>query len=254
MRQPHVVSLRYLLKVEEWAEFSDPSPVEVCTASFYLRLDNNLVTVWMKEHHSTTDSAREKVEEYLRRWEISSALQSGRRPLMRFECIRVEMRDLEEPYSSKSYKPVEASVHIGGNRVHRKNRYPDPPEDFALTTEVEVMWTLYDNYLQGRERLLPMAYTCFSWITRHTGGVKAAAERYRVSKNVLTRLSSLSSRGGKGVEARKMDNDEERTDLTSEQRRWVEAAVRALIKRAGQYAVDPNKAWPPINNANLPPL
>lgn len=253
MRQPHVVGLRYLLKAEEWAEFSDPSPVEVCTASFYLRLDSNLVTVWMKEHHSTTDTAREKVEEYLRRWEISSALQSGRRPLMRFECTQVEILDLEEPYSSESYRPVGASVHIGGNKVHRENRYPDPPEDFALSTEVEVMWTLYDNYLQGRERLLPMTYTCVSWIT-HPDGIKAAAERYKVSINVLSLLKKQSSRSGKGVEARKMDNNERRQDLTSKERRWIEAAVRALIKRAGQYAADPKKAWPEITNSNLPPL
>ena len=160
MRYPHVVGLAYSLKAEDRAKFSDPSPVEVDTDSFYIRLDNNLVTVWMKEHHSTSDSAREKVEEYLRRWEILSALQSSRRPLMRFECIRVEILDLEDPFSSTRTKPVGSSVDIHGSRVHRESRYPDPPEDFTLSTEVEVMWALYDNYLQDRERLLTMAYTC----------------------------------------------------------------------------------------------
>jgi hypothetical protein len=254
MRYPHVVGLAYLLKAEDWAEFSDPPPVEVCTNSFFIRLDNDLITVWMQEHHSTSNSAREKVEEYLRRWEILSALQGSRRPLMRFECIRVEILDLEDPFSFTRTKPVGSSVNIGGNRVHRERRYPDPPEDFALSTEVKVMWTLYDNYLQGRERLLPMAYTCFTWIKRHPGGLKAAAKRYRVSKNVLEQLSKLSSRSGKGVEARKIDNDERRQDLTLEERRWVEAAIRALILRAGQYAADPKKAWPQITNSDLPPL
>jgi hypothetical protein len=254
MKYPQVVGLEYSLKAEERVEFSDPPPVEVCTSSFYIHLNNDLLTVRMKEHHSTLDSAREQVEEYLRRWEILSALQSRRRPLMRFECILVEILDLEDPYSSESYKPVAGSVHIGGNKVHRDKRYPDPPEDFALSTEVKVMWTLYDNYLQGRERLLPMAYTCFTWIKRHPGGLKAAAKRYRVSKNVLEQLSKLSSRSGKGVEARKIDNDERRQDLTLEERRWVEAAIRALIRRTGQYAADPKKAWPQITNSDLPPL
>jgi|SRR5215212_545180 len=174
---------------------------------------------------------------------------------MRFECIRVEILDLEDPFSSTRTKPVGSSVHIGGNRVHRERQYPDPPEDFALSTEVEVMWTLYERYLHGRERLLPMANTCFTWITRHPGSTDEAAKRYSVSKQVLKRLSFLSSRAGKGVEARKMDNSEQqRQALTSEQRRWVEAAVRALIKRAGQYAADPKKAWPEITNSDLPPL
>jgi hexokinase len=51
-----------------------------------------------------------------------------------------------------------------------------------------------------------------------------------------------------------MDKAQQRQALTLKQREWLEAAVRALIKRAGQYAADPNKAWPEITNSDLPPL
>jgi hypothetical protein len=72
---PHVAGLWYRLKADELVDFSNPQPVERHTNAFYLRLEETVLTVWMKEHHATENSARERVERYLRSWEISAALQ-----------------------------------------------------------------------------------------------------------------------------------------------------------------------------------
>jgi hypothetical protein len=248
MNYPHVAGLRYRFIPEEWARFFDPAPVERHTPSFYLRLDGDLVTVWMKEHHCAGDSARKKVEDYLRRWEVLSALQHNGRRLMHFECKRVEVLDLEDPFSCKRTSPLEVSFEARWAYMRSHDQYPALPDDFDFTADVEVMWTLYDRYIEGRERLLTMAYTCLTWLQyRVAGNNEKVAQEYNVNQEVLDHLGKLSSTLGAGAEARKKKRSESQgRDPTPKERLWLEATVRILIKRAGEYAADPKRAWPEI--------
>ena len=77
MDEPRVVSLRYSLQVSDTLEFQNPPPIERETAALKLRLEAGVATAWLKEHHWSPDSARVVVEKYLRRWELSAALQYG---------------------------------------------------------------------------------------------------------------------------------------------------------------------------------
>ena len=255
MGHPHVVGLRYRFIPEAWAQFPDPARLEQDTPSFYLRLDGDLVTVWMKEHHSTGDSAREKVEGYLRRWEVLSALQHNGRRLMHFECKSVEVLDLEEPFSCKRTSPLDVSFEFGWAVMRSHDRYPDLPNDFALSEDVEVMWTLYDRYIEDHERLLTMAYTCLTWLQyRVAGNNKKVAQKYNVAEEILDDLGELSSTLGAGVQARKMKRGESQgRHPTPEEKTWIEAAVRILIKRAGEYAADPDREWPKITKKDVLP-
>jgi hypothetical protein len=135
-----------------------------------------------------------------------------------------------------------------------EERYPDPQEDFAVSLDVEVMWTLYEGYLQGRDRLLPMAYTCLTRFTYGAGRDNEAARRYRVSRKVLKELGRLSSTSGDEMTARKWVPGHVPQPLTDRETEWVEAAIKLLIYRAGQYASDPDGEWPKITMNHLPEL
>src|SRR5262249_42884221 len=75
MRDPHVESLRYHLEVDEaYGRIENPPPLEHETDAYRMRLDDGVLTVEMKEHHATLDSARRRVENDLKAWELDAAL------------------------------------------------------------------------------------------------------------------------------------------------------------------------------------
>ncbi len=75
MRDPHVECLSYRLTVDEtYGRFENPSPLEHETDVYRMRLEGGVLTVEMKEHHATVESAKERVENDLRAWELDAAL------------------------------------------------------------------------------------------------------------------------------------------------------------------------------------
>jgi len=96
LRDPHVVELRYRLVLSGDDEFRDPPPVERERDAFSVRLAGGLLTVTMKEHHSTIDSARARVDPFVQSWEISAALQSRRRQVS-FEYEDADVIDRDPP-------------------------------------------------------------------------------------------------------------------------------------------------------------
>jgi hypothetical protein len=264
MRHPHIARLRYRLEpIDDTSEFDNPPAVERQTDAFYMRLDDEIVQFSMREHHETEANARERVEMYLRGWEISAALQYGGRPEFRFVFEDAEILDLDPPPPPLAPPPgtpqtvhlSAAAVAVGAAsatiRVTRRS-YPRPPDDFELSEDVGVMWSLYDSYRQGHDRLLPMAYTCLSRLEYAAGGRKQTAQRYRVDKKVLDKLGELTSTLGTGVEARKLDRRSKDRAPTAAEKLWIETVVRLLIRRAGEVAHDAQGSWPMITMGNLP--
>lgn len=260
MRYPHVARLRYRLETaDEMSGFADPPPVERQTEAFYMRLDDNVVWFSMREHHETEASARERVEPYLRSWEISAALDYGGRPEVRFVFEQAEILDLDPPPPG-SPQTVQLSSVMGATsamsatlRVDRGS-YPNPPDNFALSEDVEVLWSLYDSYRQGRDRLLPMAYSCLNRLIYRAGSLEQAANQYHVSQRVLRTLSELTSTLGVGAEARKLGKGSKNRAPTPAEKTWIEAVVRVLIRRAAEAAHDRHKAWPVVTMDHLPKL
>ena len=78
MNDPHVEWLRYRLELGRSLHFIDPLMLEHETEHFSLQLDaEKKLKVTMKEHHASTDSARERVQPLLRAWELDNALKYG---------------------------------------------------------------------------------------------------------------------------------------------------------------------------------
>jgi hypothetical protein len=253
-RDPHVVSLRYRIERSEGVTFGDDTgPIERELDAFRLSVTHETATAHMKEHHATERGAREVVEGYLRPWEIYEAV----RPMgtgVKFSFEEAEVVDRDPP---RIYATARVTPRIGSAaraEVVRELRLPDLPETFAMSSGVEVMWTLYEGYLQGRDRLLPMAYTCLTRFRYGSGGNQEVASRYHVDINVLKELGRLSTTSGDETTARKWDSRHAHQPLTDREKEWVEDAVKLLIYRAGQYASDPDGEWPEITMKDLPQL
>lgn len=116
-----------------------------------------------------------------------------------------------------------------------RGAYPTIPADFIATPDVELLWTRYKMYLQGRDQLLSMAYFCLSYIEGIAGGRRIdASNKYGVNRDDLNRLGELTSARGDKLSARKGVRNNF-LPLTDEDTLWVEGFVKLLIRRIGEY-------------------
>ena len=210
MRDPHVVELRYRLVLSGDDEFRDPPPVERERDAFSMRLADDLLTVTMKEHHPTIDSARARVDPFVQSWEISAALQSRRRQV--------------------SFELSLPTLFTPRVRVLR-NSYPAPPDAFVSSSDVRLMWIRYEQYLEGHEPLPAMAYHCLAIVERSIrsfgGNRRSASRHYGIDNRILNKLGELTANYGDENSARKADP---KRPLTSRGEHWIREAVLVLIR------------------------
>src|SRR5262249_16936821 len=153
--------------------------------------------------------------------------------LLEYETAEIIDRDPEGKNPSCTVMPrvlmvgaAVLNVTVSGTR----NAYPDPPDRFRLTPDVDTLWYRYQMFLDGREPVQSMAYFARSLIEGSTGltgrgGARNEAERiYNVERAILKNLGKLTSAYGSPREARKMDAGATRTPLTELQKRWMEEA------------------------------
>lgn len=255
MRDPHVVELRYRLVLSGDDEFRDPPPVERERDAFSMRLADDLLTVTMKEHHPTIESARARVEPFVQSWEISAALQYRRRQVsFEYKDADVIDRDPTPPGGLQIINPstmvVPATLFSPILTVlHRE--YPSPPDAFVSSPDVQLMWVRYEQYLNGKEPLPSMAYFCLTVVAPADISRKDVSGLYNISLPILNTLSKLTSTRGDGTNARKAHNLE---PLTSREEQWIREAVILLIRRLGEHAAAPDTPKQMITMADLPSL
>jgi len=264
MRDPHVKSLRYRVLSSEDVTFDQPPPVEWDTDDFHMILEDNVATFEMQRHYPSEEAAREAVEPNLRRWQLEAALRSNRVEIQfDFDAAEITDRDPPPPGSTQviAVTAIGSAEMFGAVKVHvTRNHYPDPPGNFAVSPDVESMWSRYQQYLDGREPLASMAYFCLTAVEGSTGIPRGArpeaSRRYRISERVLSKLGDLTSNVGSERTARKLPPPTGRRDHTGQEIAWIEAAVKALIRRMGEYAYDPTHTWPQVTmkDQDLPPL
>jgi len=268
VNDPHVEELLYHIETGDKLTFQDPLPVEDETAAFRLILEDGVVTLSMQEHHATEESARQAVEGYLRAWELDVALQYDSSAL-RFVFDRSSILDRDPPPPPPPGTPetveivgISGSESVGSVEllVHQ-TAYPQPPRDFVADTDARTMWEQYERYKQGRDRLLPMAYSCLTRLEYRAlyhpakGNIRKRVEiMYRVDRRVLDKLGELATNLGDEAEVRKLTSESQLRAPTAQEAQWIEAALRLLIRRAGQYAADPQREWPHLTMKDLPEL
>ena len=257
MRDPHVESLRYLLRPSEDVTFDQPPPIEWDTDDFHMRLENGVAIFEMRRHYPSKEAAQQAVEAYLRTWEIDAALGSNRAEI-HFDFDSAEIIDRDPPPPGTTQVICAGSIVATGklSMVVTRARYPDIPSNFVLSPDVESIWNRYQGYLDGRELLTTMGYFCLTVVEASTGkksGRRSAASKdYSIEDGVLNKLGYLSSEVGNVGTARKMPRVPR--DHTPQETAWIEAAVKKLIRRMGEYAYDQNFDWPQITMKNLPEL
>ncbi len=268
MNDPHVESLTYRLEIDETLEFVDPPLLEKENADLRLRLAEDSLTVWPKAHYASEEEAKLAIEPYLRAWEAFEAIRCVGRRQVRFVFVFPHVIDRDPPPPG-SPQVVQLSGSIVGSSsmvgvptvISQESRYPEPPEGFVASPEVEFMLGRYEQYLRGREPLLAMAYACLTRIeheARHTRGGgnlrRKAALEYGVDEGVLRKLGYLTTFLGDEMGARKVAAQSENRPPKNSERRWIEGCVLVLIRRAGEQAADPQRQLPQINMADLPRL
>jgi len=255
-----VESLVYQVKSVESVVYENPPPVEVDTEKWKGCLKNGVLTCHMKVHYSSVAEAREEVERYLRAWEIDAAITHGRGSLkfVYQDAVMVSLASKGEDDAriclvAHDVVTVRAVVKI---TVKQKN-YPSPPRLFELSPDVQALWTRYEGCLDGKEPLLSMAYWCLSMIevSYGQGNREAAARTLNVDSQVLSTLGRLTSTKGDSAVGRKVPKRGELHALSGAEGTWIEAVIKKLIRRAGEYAgCDDNRALTRVSMQDFPPL
>lgn len=194
MNDPHVATLTYRVLESQSLEFSNPPDVLVDTADFKGRLSASSLTLEPKQHYESEADIRPIADAFVRAWEINAGLDYGW-PHFRF---RFEGSQVIDRQPSPKALAVHLSTHLYVSvDVHAKLtglNYPDPPQKFCLTPEVETMWDRFCRYADGQEPLLSMAYFCLTLLER--GNRSEAAQHYAIHIDVLRKLGELTSTSG----------------------------------------------------------
>lgn len=255
MRDPHVVSLLYRAISAASTAFDHPPPVESETDAFQIRLADGVIKFEVKKHCASEQEARNLVEPYLRAWEIGSALRFGYRIIwFEFKSATVIDRDPSPP-TSRLTNIVGSIPHLSditGTVI--LSHYPSLPDKLVASPDVETMWSRFESYRAGRESLAAMGYLCLTVLGTSAGGRKKAAKQYRVNLEVLSKLGFLTSEIGDAHTARKVPSNGQFRPHTEAEVLWIEAVVSRLIRRAGEWAYDPNAMRPEIRMVDLPSL
>jgi hypothetical protein len=197
----------------------------------------------MREHFPAVKEARRVVEDFLRSWEIKTALELGRGEIrFQFEDSHVIDRNPPPPGSPKVVK-LSGTVVMTSNLsaiLHvTRRKYPDPPTVFTVTPDVETLWQRYNNYLDEKEPLPSMAYFCLTLIENKAGRKnkrKLAEKLFRIEKPILDRLGDLTANKGNAETARKFSEKGSITELNEKEKKWIEAVVKIFIQRMGELA------------------
>lgn len=129
--------------------------------------------------------------------------------------------------------------------------YPKPPVRISHDPDVELMFEVYRQYHAKRRMLPDAAYCCLTFLQGKSGGRKAAVSLFRIDLEVLQTLADLTHEKG-GAEARKAAGMGD--GFSPNERNWIEAAMKLLIRRAAETAHDPAAPLPQITMRDLPNL
>ena len=177
---------------------------------------------------------------------------------MKFEFENAEIIDRDPPSvePGRTVFAVDAGFYAVAGMSAKlsltRSTYPEPPPRFVASPDVDTLWHRYQEYKDEREPLAGMAYFCLSWIRNQAGGQDQAATEYAVAREVLRELGRLTSTVGDKRTARKAPS--ELRPYTPQEEAWIEAAVRALIRRVGEWAAGSDTPLRQITMADLPTL
>ena len=94
-----------------------------------------------------------------------------------------------------------------------------------------------------------MAQFLLTVLEAAAGNRSAASQRYGISNRVLDRVGVLCDSKG-GDDARKAKGRDH--PLTQQEKQFLEEVVRAMIRRAAEFAHDPDVSFVPLTASDFP--
>ena len=271
MRDPHVKTLNYRLVVDtERLVPKNPPVLKLTYEDFDLSLEGNLLVVAMKRHFGSQNDARNHLAPFLRAWILASSLEWNKE-LMQFEFEGSEIIDRDPPppepgvtvgIGHGSVTLSAAAVGRASPAKHTCSEYPPPPSNFTASPDVELMWTRFGLFREGRDTLLALGYFCLTVLENHVRTLprnnlrEKVAKEFRIDLGILNKLGEWTSERGAPEEARKVGPKATGVPLSSSENKWVREVVKVLIRRVGEYDHDPAAAanLPQITMATLPSI
>ena len=252
MTDPHVSSLRYVIKCEDGYAFDNPPMVLVSMPQFDGVLENGIFTATLMQHYGNVPEARTAVDAYLRSWEIKAGV-SRAAEIFRFFFQSANVVDRAPPVPGSLHAAAICEVVCAADLCTTSLTmavYPPPPIDFIANELVEMLWYRYSLYLNRREPIFGMAYFCYTCIKKTCSKDNNTAMKFKVSQVVLRKLSELSTKLGDKTNARKLTSDLRLP--TQNEINWLGETVRSLIQQIGMVSagVQPSE----LTMANLPSI
>ena len=258
MNDPHVVALFYDIKHSKSFDYSKADPLEREAKDFTIKIANDKACFTMTAHYSTKEEALKAVQEYIQVWEFDAALQRGPNAFT-LEFSHPQIEDRKPPIPgivSLSARPTTWSWSVSKPRIVVSSPYPSPPSSgLKLSPNVQSMYDRFLGYLSGREPLPSMAYFCLTMLrySIRSNGKEATDQEtsahYRIEQHVISKTVKLSTNSG-GSQARKASGFKQ--ELTPENTRFLQKAVKAIIRRAAEVEYGPVNGLPEIKLADLP--
>ncbi len=257
MNDPHVIALNYRIDHGDTIDYSHAEPLDREEPGFRLTVAEAKVRFELKEHYATEEQAREAVAEYIRVWEFDATLEYGSSDTFRLVFENPEIIDRKPTpgrMSIAAYIPA-PSASLAVSVLTRPPAYPEPRSDIALNPDARTMHQRYLGYRGGREPLASMANFCLTVLEASTRRPKrkrpAAAELYNVDERILDKIGELSAHRG-GAAARKAAGI--RTEFSSQERHFLDQALKVIIRRVAQRERMADAELPRISWSDLPPI
>jgi len=262
MNNPHVKALYYRVVVGKDVNYNNAPPLSETTDEFEISLDGKTAVFEMKQHYSTADEAKAVVEQYVQAWDILIGLEQDPGDLQ-LVFGHADIIDRSPDTSDKNVVNLQGhvSVHVilsdSFSSHASRGKYPSFPKNFSASLDAETMYLRYKAYRKNRETLASMAYMYLTIFEAGAGGRKRrkeAARQYNIAKAVLNTLGNLTANKGNREEARKFPEDGKFEPLRPKEKEWIVTVIKALIRRAGEYAYDPKAKLRQLSMKDFPDL
>ena len=243
MNDPHVVALIYQIEHGQAVDYREAKPIDHEEPDFHVKIANEKVRFEFKKHHATAKAAQKAIEEYICAWEVDVGLWQGGPNYFKLKFAHAQIEDRNPTPGVKDISvTVRAGTPTATVRVTVDKEYPPPPSGLTITPDVRTLYDRYMRYRQGKGLLPDVAYFCLTEIER-------GPTKRDFSNQVRGTIGRLSSEKG-GRQARKAAGKDK--DLTDRDRRFLDEAIKAIVRRAAERAHDPNAVLPQIKMSDLP--
>ena len=255
MNDPHVVALLYRVEHSKSVDYNEAVPLVHEESNFRLEVKDNKASFKFKIHYATREDARNAVEGYIHDWECEACLKMGPDNFrLIFEKAEIIDRKPTPGVINLHMSAVAGSPRASFTLTVVAASYPTPPAGVNYYhPDVQTMYQRYLGYRRGNEPLASMSYFCLTVLEVSTGQkksqLKSAAQKYQIANTVLNKIGDLcSNKGGPG--ARKADGVS--NDFTTEERTFLEQAIKSIIRRCAEKAHAPNIPLRQITMSDLP--